>query len=189
MSGSFLNLFLAQAKDWCRGKNPYVRLPFLLGFAYILFRHWLDPMHSDILGWLNWGIHELGHIIFSPFGQFMGITGGEITQFSAPILGMVNFWRQRDFFSIALCFGWLSCSLFKTAAYVADARSISLPMAVPFYSGGDIIHDWNYILTRMGLLDYDIALAVFIKIIASFAMFACFIFGGWLLWRMGARKT
>lgn len=179
-----MDRFFFEARDSCRGKNWLPRLPLLLGFAYILLRHWSNPEYADILFWLNWGIHELGHLIFSPFGQFLHVVGGTFAQCVAPLYGVINFYRQKEFFGIALCFGWMSTSLFNMATYVADARKMILPMAVPFYSGGDVIHDWNYLLSHMNLLKYNIALAVFIKFLASIFMFICLGFGIWLFKQM-----
>ncbi len=184
----FFESFLAGAADWCQGRRWQLRLPLLIGFAYILFRYWTKSGYSDILGWLNWGIHELGHMIFSFLGLFMKIAGGTIFQLFAPFYGMFNFWRQEDYFSIVLCFGWLSCNLFGVAAYIADARTMILPMAVPFYTGGNVIHDWNYLLTRMGLLRYDLTLAFFVRFLASISMLICLVFGAWLLVQMKVTK-
>lgn len=175
--------FIGEAINWCRGKVWYWRLPFLIWFAYVLIRHLTNPMYNSILGPLNLGIHELGHLIFSLFGKFIGIAGGTILQCLAPLFGAINFYRQQGFFSIALCFGWLSTNLFDVARYVADARLMSLPLAAPFWSK-DVIHDWNYLLSRMGLLQFDTVLAFIIKFIATLSMLACLVFGAWLIWQI-----
>jgi hypothetical protein len=178
-----INSLRIEAADWCRGKNWYVRLPFLVWFAYILVKHLSNPMYSSLLGALNLGLHEFGHLIFSPFGQFLHMLGGTLFQIFAPLLGAINFYRQDDFFSIALCFGWLSTSLFDVARYAADARVMNLPLLSPF-GGGDPIHDWNYLLSRMGILSFDTALSFIIKCFAVLSMLLCLGMGAWLLWQM-----
>lgn len=160
-----------------------MRLPLLLGFFYILARHLFDSQYYDIFSPLNLGIHEVGHLLFSFFGRFLNILGGTIFQLFVPIFGMVNFYRQKDFFAIALCFGWLSTSFFHIAPYIADARAMNLPLVAPF-GIENVVHDWNYLLNRMGILRFDAALGFFVKCLAVLSMIACFYSGGWLLWQM-----
>ena len=160
-----------------------VRLPFLLWFVYVLVRHLLDPMYSSVLGPLNLGIHELGHVIFGFMGQFIGIAGGTILQLFVPIFAVWNFYRQNDFFSIALSFAWLSTNLFSVATYVADARALELPLVTPF--GGDsVVHDWEYLLSTMNILEYDTVIGGVFRVLAIISMLACFTAGVWLLWQM-----
>lgn len=183
----FTRLFFDEAKDWARGKNWQVRLIFLIWFGYVLARYLSDSSYTSILSWLNLGIHELGHLIFSFLGEFLSIAGGTILQCLAPIFSVVNFYIQRDFFAIALSFGWLSTSLFDAARYAYDARAMNLPLVSPF-GGEDVIHDWNYLLTHIGLLQYDNVAAFFIKFIAVISMFVCFVFGVWILLQMPKRE-
>jgi hypothetical protein len=172
-----------EASDWCSGKIWYARIPFLIWFAYVLARHLNNPEYSSILGSLNLGIHEFGHFVFSSFWMFLRVAGGTIIECAVPIFGVFNFYRQRDFFSIGLCFGWLSTSLFDVARYVADARAMNLPLVSPFGSEGTV-HDWNYILSRLGLLQFDIAIAFFIKCTAVASMLICLGLGSWLILQM-----
>ena len=96
------------AVDWCKGRNWIWRLPFLIWFSYVLIRHLGDPMYNSILGGLNLGIHEFGHLVTGPLGTFICVSGGTIFQILIPLLSVYNFLRQRDYFSASLCFGWLS---------------------------------------------------------------------------------
>src|SRR5512136_3057792 len=104
---------------WARGKNWGWSLPLLLVFVYIFFRHLTNPLYSSVIGALNLGIHELGHLVFGLLGEFPGVAGGTIFQIVIPIAGMFNFLRQEDYFSLTLCFGWLSTNLFEISRYVA----------------------------------------------------------------------
>ncbi|MCK9603901.1 MAG: hypothetical protein M0R66_06065 [Candidatus Omnitrophica bacterium] len=175
-----------EALDWCKGKNWQWRLLILAWFAYVLFRHLNDPMYNSILGALNLGIHELGHFVFGFFGNFLGVLGGTLLQCFVPVLSVANFYRQRDFFAIALSFGWLSTNFFDVARYIADARAMELPLVSPFGMG--VIHDWNHLLGRMGLLEYDHMFSFSIKVLAVISMLACLVAGGWLIWQMKLQK-
>ena len=101
--------------DWCKEKNWVWRLFFLIWFGYVLIRHISDPMYRSILAPLNLGLHEFGHLIFIPLGNFMHMVGGTIFQIFVPIFAVFNFYRQSDYFALGLSFGWLSTSLFDVS--------------------------------------------------------------------------
>ncbi|RKZ34872.1 hypothetical protein DRQ33_01175, partial [bacterium] len=89
---------LDDIREWSRGRNPIFRIILLLFFLYIGIRHLADPMFNSIFKSLNLGIHELGHIVFGPFGEFLSIAGGTILQCLMPVISMLMFYNQRDYF-------------------------------------------------------------------------------------------
>lgn len=147
-------------------------------------------MYESIFKGLDLGIHEIGHVVFSPFGEFLAVAGGSILQCLVPIASMVMFFRQRDYFAIAFAWGWLAINLFDVATYAADARIMALPLVSPFAGGDEPIHDWNYLLSHMHLLNLDTTIAMLIRLFAVFSMLLCLILGGWLVVLMtGKSKT
>lgn len=183
MLETFLMRIKKESLDWCKGKSPSWRFLILLLFAYMFIRYLFSPDYTSLLSPLNLGIHELGHLVFSFFGNFLAVLGGTLLQVIVPVFSVINFYWQRDFFAIALSFGWLSTSFFDAARYIGDARAMSLPLVSPF-GAGDTIHDWNYLLNRMGLLKFDIAIASIVKFLAFLSMLVCFSYGAWLLRQM-----
>ncbi|MCK5832154.1 hypothetical protein KAH81_00630 [bacterium] len=139
-------------------------------------------MFNSIFKGLNLGIHELGHYLFLPFGHFLHMAGGTITQLAAPIVSVFLFYRQRDYFAIAVCFGWLSTNFYDIGVYVADARAQELPLVTPF--GGEAMHDWFYLLNKLNLLSWDIGLGKLNRFLGSVSMLICLIYGGWLVYWM-----
>jgi hypothetical protein len=173
---------IEQAKTWCVGKQWWWRVPLLLWFLFELKVNLQNPS-SSIFHLLNLPIHEIGHVIFNYTGvMFLAIAGGTILQLVAPMFGMWNFWKQQDFFAMALCLGWLSTNLFGVAVYMADARTMQLNLVS--LSSGDTIHDWNYIFSHMGLLPYDHLISGFVWLLALLSMLTCYVVGGWLIWQM-----
>ncbi|MBU0467588.1 MAG: hypothetical protein KKD07_10025 [Candidatus Omnitrophica bacterium] len=160
------------------------RIAFLIYFLVVLIKHLTDPMYGSLLDPLNLGIHEVGHLLFSFAGMFLQVAGGTIFQIIAPIYGMYNFYARKEPFCIALCFGWLSTSLFDIATYAADARSMALPLVSPFGFGGNITHDWNFLLSRVGLINYDWLVARCFRSGAFVSMLICFILGAVIIRRI-----
>ena len=170
------------ALHWCRGRNPWVRLPFLFVFGYWGVRYWYAADYSCVLSPLTLGVHEFGHLIFSPLGMTWNIAGGTLMQVLAPLYGVYNFLKQDDYFAAALSVGWLSTSLFEAARYIADARSMMIPLVSPF--AGDPIHDWNYLLLRWHMLPFDGLLGGGVRFLGLMAMIVCLGAGAWLCWEM-----
>jgi hypothetical protein len=154
----------------------------------VLAREWLnslsDPLYSSWFSALTLGLHELGHLLFQPFGEWMMVAGGSITQVSAPIIAAVLFFRQPDFFAIAVCGGWLSSSLFGMATYMSDASTLEFDVVT--VGGGEPLtpNDWRYMLESVGLLLWDQRLANGVRLVASLVMLASLVFGSWLLLKM-----
>src|SRR5262249_54380848 len=55
---------------------------------------------------------------------------------------------------------WFFENWLNIARYMSDARTMELPLV----GGGD--HDWHTILSRWGLLEYDMRIATWIKMLA-----------------------
>jgi hypothetical protein len=179
-----LSGLLIEAEGSSRGKNWLIRLPVLAFFAHVFLRHLTDPLYSNFFEWLDVAIHETGHVLFSPFGQDLRIAGGTLLQIAVPVYAFVNFYRLRDFFAFSLTFGWLSVNLFNIAMYIADARNPSLTYVS--VGGGAGIHDWEYLLERMHLWNYDTAIAGGVRLAAIVTGVLCLLAGSWVLWKMGS---
>lgn len=167
---------------WTRGRLWYSRLPLLLWLGNILRRHLRDPEYASLFAGLNLGIHELGHYVFAPLGEFMSFAGGSLLQCLAPVAAAWIFWRQEDYFGISVAWCWLGINFFEVARYAGDARAKLLPLVSP--SSGDPIHDWNYLLGTLGLLRQDQTIARLFRASATCCMLIGVGTGAWLLWKM-----
>ncbi len=110
---------------------------------------------------INLPFHEAGHVIFSPFGRFLQVLGGTLGQLLMPTICMaVLLLRTRDAFGAAVTMWWLAESFMDVAPYVNDARSLNL-LLLGGVTGKDVedYHDWEYILSKLGLLQADHLLA------------------------------
>ncbi|AKU91648.1 hypothetical protein [Vulgatibacter incomptus] len=161
-----------------------MRAPVLAWGVWMLLGSLRSSAYASLFAGLDLGIHELGHIIFAPFGRFVGVLGGSLAQVMAPLASVAVFLRQRDYFGISFCFLWLGASLHELARYVGDARAQELPLVSPF--GGEPIHDWHYLLATVGALRLDTALAALLRLGAVGSIATFLVAGGWLLVQMRA---
>ena len=123
-----------------------------------------------LLDSVDLAIHETGHLVFAPFGEFLGFAGGTLFQLLFPLFFVFYFRRRADAFASSVVLAWVAQNLWNVSVYVADARARRLPLV----GGGE--HDWAYLLGRLGLLEQDHA-------IADALHFAGVLLFGWCMWR------
>jgi hypothetical protein len=176
--GSWWGRQREDARAWAAGRRWWPRAPLLAYLAWAGWRQLTDPDYGSVFSGITLGIHELGHVLFGPLGAWLGVAGGSITQLAAPAAAAWLLYRQRDYFGAAVGGAWLSMSLSSMAVYVADARAEALPLVS--LGGGDVVHDWNYLLGSVHLLAYDARIAGLVRLLA-FAVLAMSVWlGAWL---------
>jgi hypothetical protein len=111
----------------------------------------LSPSTYRWLDLVNLVFHEAGHAVFGFLGDFLGVLGGTLMQLLIPAIATGHFLLNGQRWSGMVSLFWVSQSLFNVSVYVKDARAQALPLL-----GGDgVIHDWNWLLGRLGLLSWD----------------------------------
>lgn len=99
-------------------------------------------------------IHEAGHIIFMPFGEFMTVLGGSLFQLLMPLIVAATLLLQnRDPVGGALGLWWCGTSLLDLAPYIYDASAPQL-MLITGKTGADGPHDWIYLLEVFNRITY-----------------------------------
>jgi hypothetical protein len=169
------------AADWCQGKSWLWRGALLLYLLYAGVRQLFDPQYGSVFSAITFGLHELGHVLFSPCGEFLMVLGGSATQVLAPLITAILFLRQREYFGLSVAGSWLCFSLYNLALYVGDARAMNLPL---LGLSDDPVHDWNYLLTCMGWLAWDQWLAQILRLTGAAVWLASMLWGAWLLAQM-----
>lgn len=164
---------------WAPGRNPLGRAVLLAVFLFILWRHLRDPLYSSIVDGLNLVIHESGHLAFAYFGEWLGVAGGTLFQLGIPVLVGVMFYRQSDFFALAVALFWIGTNLVDVGVYAADARARSLDLVSP--TAAHPLHDWNYLLGRAGLLAHDRLVGSLFRVAGILVMASAILWGGWMV--------
>jgi len=118
-------------------------------YGFLLLRH---PEAGSLVDNIDLPIHETGHILFRPFGDFMQFLGGTLFQLIMPSAFVVYFWRRRDRHAASVALWWVAQNFWNISVYVRDARAQELPLV----GGGE--HDWAYLLGRLGRLKQDQAI-------------------------------
>jgi hypothetical protein len=153
---------------------------FKAGFAVLMAVYGLscalDASEMGILDRVNIVIHEAGHLLFGWFGEFIGVAGGTIGQLLVPSAFTIYFFLRREFFSSAVSLFWTGQNFFWISVYVKDAQAMALPL-LSVGGGEDTIHDWNYLLSRVGLLRWDHAIGNVVYILGILIIIASVVWG------------
>ncbi len=115
---------------------------------FLTYQLIFGTQHWTFLDYVNLLIHEGGHMIFLPFGEFMNMLGGSLTQILAPCLFFVYFFLRKEFVSAGFIIFWIANNIVSVSVYMSDAIAMQLPLV----GGEGVIHDWNWLFTKMGLL-------------------------------------
>jgi hypothetical protein len=140
-------------------------------FASVLTLYFLwiayDPMAGSFLDIVDLPIHETGHLIFRPLGEFMGIAGGSIFQVLLPAIFVGYFLWRGEPYSAAIVTLWVGQSILNVWVYAADAVVMRLVLTSGFTGSEGSFHDWNYLLTQTGLIGSTNIIAGIIRAIGT----------------------
>ncbi len=131
-------------------------------------------------------IHEMGHLVFIFFGQFINIAGGSIFQLLLPIAFASAAWSKGYRFMAAAITMTLGPSFFYMASYASDAIVMQLPL-VGF--GDATSHDWNYLLTEMGVLESTHFIAGLFVVLGYLSIVGGLVLGGIGFMRESQRES
>jgi len=154
----------------------YPRL--VLAILFTLYFVWiaLDPMQGSFLDNVDLPIHEFGHLLFRPFGQFLMVAGGSLFQVIMPAIFVGYFIWQRSFYSAAIVLFWVGQSILNVWVYAADAVVMKLILTSGFTGSEGSFHDWNYLLTATGLLSSTKIVAGAIRLAGTLVIISAVVF-------------
>ena len=130
----------------------YIKLALAILLAIYFLWIAYDPMQGSFLDLVDLPIHETGHLIFMPFGEFMMVAGGSIFQVLFPAVFVGYFVWQGKPYSAAIVLFWVGQSIINVWVYASDAVVMQLVLTSGFTGTEGSFHDWNYLLTETGLI-------------------------------------
>jgi hypothetical protein len=136
----------------------------------------LDPMQGSFLDLVDLPIHETGHLIFRLFGEFMMIAGGSLFQVILPAVFVGYFWWHEKYYSTSIVLFWVGQSIINVYIYAADSVVMQLVLTSGFTGSEGSFHDWNYMLTRLGVLESTKTIAGLIRVAGTLTIIAAVVF-------------
>jgi hypothetical protein len=161
-------------------------LLFIWGWKFILTPMETNYAGNSFLHYINLPFHEAGHIFFQIFGRWMTSLGGTLGQLLVPFVCLLALLiKSRDPFGASATLWWLGESFMDIAPYINDARSGKL-MLLGGVTGKEAdygYHDWEFILSEVGLLRFDHFLARLAEGVGIILMITSFAWAGTVLFR------
>lgn len=155
---------------------------YLIGYDYRDGEIGGSFMHNILLP-----IHEAGHVLFRPFGEFMTILGGSLFQLLLPCgIGIAFIIVNRDNFGAAICLWWASVSLVDLSPYIYDALQPQL-ILLGGHTGEDGPHDWIYLLDTFGQIRNAQHWGAFAHVFGSILVIIALVWATAILWQQHER--
>ena len=117
-------------------------------------------------------VHEGGHGVcyLLPCPEFLTMANGTIFQLLFPGLIAYYYYKKNNLFAAMIALFFTGFSLQYTAWYLSTAHEGLILPANKSFLGVDAIHDFNYMLSAMGLLAYESLIAGFTRFVAYLIM-------------------
>ncbi len=167
---AFLGEYLG---DW-KPVSRYAGIGWLCAYALFLIYAAVDRSGFLFLDYVNLIIHEGGHFFFSWFGYTITILGGTLAELLVPLLCAAYFFAHRETTGFAFCSFWFFENCPYIGTYMADARTLALPLV----GSGD--HDWEILFGQWGLLAQDQRIGGTVRAIGWMGMIGTM---AWLAWQ------
>jgi hypothetical protein len=135
---------------------------------------------------VNLPFHEAGHLFFQLLGRWMASLGGTLGQLLIPVTCLlVLLLKTKDPFGASVSLWWFGENFMDIAPYINDARNQEL-MLLGGITGREAdygYHDWEFILSEIGLLRYDHTLASIAQGLGIVLMLLSFAWAGVVLFK------
>lgn len=140
----------------------------VVGCAVLGFFPFVQHRRVPLLGGVDLGFHELGHMLTYPFPDVITAIMGSVFQVAVPLgLGAYFWFRRGDLLGTGLCLAWAGASAVDVSVYIADAPFQRLQLI-----GG--YHDWAFLLgpTAFDNLDGAAEIAGAVKLLGALFVLA-----------------
>lgn len=128
-------------------------------------------------------IHEFGHVLFRPFGEFMTLLGGSLFQIGLPLVfGVVFLVKNRDPFAASVMLWWSAVAVMDVAPYIYDAWAPQ-HILLTGRTGDTGSHDFIDTLGDLGLLHKAQPIGRVVHALGLMMMVSALLWGAWLVWQ------
>ena len=145
----------------------YPKLIFAVSAGVYFFSIAFAPLNGSFLDLVDLPVHETGHLLFRPFGEFLTVAGGSLFQLIMPAIFVGYFVWSEKHYSAAIVLFWVGQSLLNVYVYAADAVVMQLVLLGGMTGSEGSFHDWNYLLTETGLINSTRTIAGLIRFLGT----------------------
>ena len=133
-------------------------------------------------------IHEFGHVLFRPLGEFMTLLGGSLFQVLLPLIfGGIFVVKNRDPDAASVMLWWAAVAVMDVAPYVYDAFQPQ-HILLTGRTGDNGAHDFIDVLGDLGLLHKAQPIGRGVHGFGFLMMVAALAWGARLVWQQYRRS-
>ena len=174
---------------WVAGRAVLLALFLFWGIRLAAMNYRDGEMGGSFMHNILLPVHEAGHVLFIPFGEFFTILGGSLFQLLLPlIVAAALLWQNRDAVGASLGVWWCGVSLMDLAPYIYDAKHPQLTL-LGGHTGEDGPHDWIYLLGVFGKVGQAHGYGFLAHKLGLLLMLAAIAGGAILLWRIWKARS
>jgi len=134
-------------------------------------------------------IHEFGHILFRPFGEFMMLLGGSLLQAGLPLVfGGIFLAKNRDPYAAAIMLWWSAVAVMDIAPYIYDAQQPQ-HILLTGRTGDTGAHDFIDVLGDLGLLQRARSVGYAVHALGVVMLLASFAWAAAMVWMQYRRRA
>lgn len=137
--------------------------------AVIGYFPYVKGVDVPLLGLFDFGIHELGHMLFIWAGHTVHFLAGSVMQVVVPAGFAVLFFLWGNLPAVAITTAWTGASLYDVSVYVADAPYERLQL----WGGGQ--HDWATLLGDWGMISAADEIAAGLSLLGGLLVIAAMV--------------
>ena len=129
----------------------------------------------NLINGANMIVHEAGHGVcyLLPCPQFFTSLNGTLFQLALPVIFIYYYYKRENSILAGLGSIWLAQNLVYVAWYMSYSQT---PNLYPFFLGGSAIHDFWYIFSQLGVLEYDWLISGFVRVIAVILLLCSYLY-------------
>ncbi len=129
----------------------------------------------NLINGANMIVHEAGHGIcyLLPCPQFFTSLNGTLFQLALPMIFIYYYYKRENRVLAGLGSIWLAQNLVYVAWYMSYSQT---PNLYPFFLGGSAIHDFWYIFSQLGVLEYDWLISGFVRALAVVLLLSSYVY-------------
>jgi hypothetical protein len=168
-----MEFLLPETQPWDR-VSRWSGIAWLLAYSLFLLHALRDTSGFLFPDLVNLMIHEAGHPFFSWGGHTLMLLGGTLGELLVPLLCGCFFFSHGQTLGFVFSSFWFFENFLYIGTYMKDARANALPLV------NSEIGDWTLLFGQWGLLNSDLKIGQFVRMLGWLGMFATL---GWLAWR------
>jgi hypothetical protein len=145
--------------EYSAGKKPLYYIPLIVLFSVHVVQLIQYQPNEPVgillvpMSLLYFGLHELAHAFTMSLPSLLTASAGSLSEIAFGILIVFAMIRSRLFFAALYGMIWLGFACKDTGIYMSDATMQELSLFSPF--GDNAVHDWNYVFTKLDVIQYD----------------------------------